>query len=347
MAKRFMIGDKSDRSAHIAMHRGSAPSRATVLSRPDRSGSNSAQLPTRAPFNLQATVRVLQRRPSNLIDVWQDDQYVRVLEDERGPILVEVENRGTIDVPDVRYCIRSGDPSAAIAATLRRVLGLDVVPAFLRFPVPIDGPLRSTVVALRGMRPPRFADLFESFLNVVPFQQLSLDAGVSIVGRLVRRFGRPVEHDGRQYHAAPEARVIAAARLDQLRACGLSRGKAQTLRNLARLIEAGDLSEQEISRMTSRQALGALMELPGIGPWSAALVLLRGFGRLDVFPPGDVGAARGLRPLLQLDPPTSIDRAVERFGDRRGYLYFCGLGASLLARGLIRSAEPAQGSRIY
>ena len=52
--------------------------------------------------------------------------------------------------------------------------------------------------------------------------------------------------------------------------------------------------------MPSRQAQHALMELPGIGPWSAALVLLRGFGRLDVFPPGDVGAARGLGPLLQL-----------------------------------------------
>lgn len=305
------------------------------------------QLPTRAPFHLQATVRVLQRRPSNLVDVWHDDHYVRVLEVEERLFLVEVENRGTIDVPDVRYRIHSGDVSAAATATLRRVLGLDVVPAFLRFPVPIEGPLLSTVRALRGMRPPRFANLFESFVNVVPFQQLSLDAGVSIVGRLVRRFGRPVEHGGRQYYASPVARDIADARLDQLRACGLSRGKAQTLRNLARMIEARELSEDELSRMTSRQALHALMELPGIGPWSAALVLLRGFGRLDVFPPGDVGAARGVGALLQIDRRTSIDRAVEHFGDRRGYLYFCGLGSSLLAKGLIHAAAPRQGRRSY
>jgi hypothetical protein len=75
--------------------------------------------------------------------------------------------------------------------------------------------------------------------------------------------------------------------------------------------------------------------------------LLRGFGRLDVFPPGDVGAARGLAPLLQLNQRMSIDRAVERFGDRRGYLYFCGLGASLLARGLIRPAVPEQRGGTY
>jgi 3-methyladenine DNA glycosylase/8-oxoguanine DNA glycosylase len=113
------------------------------------------------------------------------------------------------------------------------------------------------------------------------------------------------------------------------------------------MIEARELNEEGLSRMTSQEALYALMELPGIGPWSAALVLLRGLGRLDVFPPGDVGAARGVGPLLQLDPGMSIDRAVERFGDRRGYLYFCGLGSKLLAKGLIHAAAPKQGRRSY
>jgi DNA-3-methyladenine glycosylase II len=249
-----------------------------------------------------------------------------------------------VDVPDVCYSIRSGEPSEAVTAQLRKMLGLDVHPASLHFPAPIDGALRIAVRALRGLRPPRFANLFESFVNVIPFQQLSLDAGVAIMGRLIRKFGDRTEHAGRQYHGSPTAHAIATARIEQLRACGLSRGKAMTLHNLARRIEARELSEEEISRMTSQQALQTLMELPGIGPWSAALVLLRGFGRLDVFPPGDAGAARGLGALLQLDRLTSIDRAVERFGDLRGYLYFCGLGATLLNRGLIHSAAPVQGS---
>jgi len=290
-------------------------------------------------------VRVLQRRPSNLVDVWEHDRYVRLFEIDGHPIIVEVENGGSIDDPDVRCWIRSGKPSAALTAGLRQMLGLDVHPAFLGFPVPIHGELRSAVLALRGMRPPRFASLFESFVNVIPFQQLSLDAGVAIVGRLTRRFGPRAVHAGRQYLGSPAAPAVATARIDELRACGLSRGKADTLRNLARLLEAGELGEEQISRMNSRQALQILMELPGIGPWSAALVLLRGFGRLDVFPPGDVGAARGLGALLQLDRRTSFERAVARFGDRRGYLYFCGLGAALLNRGLIHPATPLQSGR--
>ena len=177
------------------------------------------------------------------------------------------------------------------------------------------------------MRPPRFAGLFEAFARVVPFQQLSLEAGVAIVARLVTKFGEYLEHDGRRFHAFPTAQAIAGARLAPLRACGLSARKAQTLRGLARAIETGSLTEEQISSMSTQEALGTLIELPGIGPWSAALVLLRGLGRIDVFPPGDVGAMRGLRALMHRSPHAPFDRLIERFGEHRGYLYFCALGA--------------------
>ena len=56
-----------------------------------------ARLETRAPFHLEATVRVLQRRPGNLVDVWSDDRYLRVFQTDDDLVLVEVANRGTID----------------------------------------------------------------------------------------------------------------------------------------------------------------------------------------------------------------------------------------------------------
>jgi DNA-3-methyladenine glycosylase II len=90
--------------------------------------------------------------------------------------------------------------------------------------------------------------------------------------------------------------------------------------------------------MRTHAALKALMQLPGIGPWSASVVLLRGFGRIDVFPPGDAGAVRALTRLLHLDTPEKLADVVERFGDYRGYLYFFGLGESLLRKDLIHSA---------
>ena len=300
-------------------------------------------LSTRAPFHLEATVRVLQRRPGNRVDIWERDRYLRVLRTADECVLVEVQDRGTIDAPDLHFAIRSGNRTAttvpSVTHKLRRALGLDVDSEPLQRLTESEPTLRSTALALRGMRPPRFVDLFEAFARVVPFQQVSMDAGVAITGRLVERFGEPIEYGGGRFHAFPTARRIANAHSMSLRACGLSARKAETLRHLAQTLESGELDEESVAGMPTSDALRRLTELPGIGPWSAALVLLRGFGRLDVFPPGDVGATRGLSALLQVKPGAPLRHAIERFGDLRGYLYFYSLGASLLKKGLIHAAQ--------
>ena len=305
-------------------------------------GVGDLRLAARAPFHLEATVRVLQRRPSNPVNLWEQGSYLRVLTMTRGPALVQVDNRGTIDDPDVRLCVRCDHADSAThieaAQTMRKMLGLDMDPVPLLNLGDVESTLSDVVLALRGMRPPRFANLFETFANVVPFQQLSLDAGVAIVARLVHRFGQSVECGARRFYGFPTAAVIGQARVRTLRACGLSARKAEVLRYLARLIASGELTEEKLSAMSTSSALSSLAELPGIGPWSAGLVLLRGLGRIDVFPPGDVGALRGLRRLLHRGPRARLDDVVERFGNHRGYLYFCVLGHNLQARGLIHAA---------
>lgn len=306
------------------------------------------RLDVRAPFHLEATVRVLQRRPLNRVDIWAEDRYVRAIATTDGPVFVEVENRGTIAVPDLRYAVRGGTPSAAtlrsLSGTLRRILGLDVDTQRFERLATRDPRLRPQVRALRGMRPPRFPALLETFVNVIAFQQLSLDAGVAIVARLVERFGERLDHDGGHLFVFPDTRVVAAAPLPALRGCGLSARKAATVRDIARAIDARKLDEAQIGGMSTAEAIRRLLELPGIGPWSAGLVLLRGFGRLDVFPPGDVGAARGVRTLIGLSPAAPLEPVVERFGDMRGCLYFYALGASLLRQGLIHRAPDHSGS---
>lgn len=303
-------------------------------------------LRTRAPFHLEATVRVLQRRPANRVDIWEDEAYRRALATPEGVLLVETRNLGSVDQPDVRFAVLNGEPSLAtrgfIAAALGRMLGLDVELAAVQPWAESVRGLRSTALALRGMRPPRFPTLFETFASVVPFQQLSLDAGVSIVGRMVERFGAQLEVGGRRWLAFPEPEVIAQADIESLRSLGLSRKKAETLQHLAARIVSRQLTEESVAALPTPEALAALTEEPGIGPWSAAVVLLRGFGRTEVFPPSDTGVARGLGALLALDPGPISAVVAERFGERRGYLYFYSLGAQLLGRGLIKPAPLAE-----
>ena len=135
--------------------------------------------------------------------------------------------------------------------------------------------------------------------------------------------------------------AIAEAPPDHLRATGLSRSKVAALQGLARMIADGSLSSEQIRALSTPDALAALKALPGIGPWSANLILLRGFRRLDVFPEGDVGAARNLTALVQPPTPFTPEAAsafAAQFGDQRGYLYFLALGNQLRAKGLLGPA---------
>jgi DNA-3-methyladenine glycosylase II len=181
-----------------------------------------------------------------------------------------------------------------------------------------DAPL---VDRLRGMKPPRFPSLWEAILEAIPFQQVSLAAGQSISNHLVRRFGAP----GPLF---PSPDAIAAASLEDLRSCGLSSAKARTLQTVARLVVDGQLCESSLERLPSDQLLATLDAVPGIGPWTAAVIALRGLGRLDVFPPGDVGARRTLAHLLGREAPlTAAEEAdlLARLGPSRGLVYFLGL----------------------
>lgn len=300
------------------------------------------RLPVRAPFHLEATVRVLQRRPANLIDRWDGQRYRRAIRTPGRTVLVEVQNVGTVDVPDVILTISGGKTSARerteAARVAREVLGLDLDTAGPQRRAEAEPALRETAHALRGMRPPRYPDLFETFANVIPFQQVSLEAGMSVVAHLIHRFDERLVVDGSRYHLFPGAETVASARIASLRACGMSVRKSEALRRIAKTIAAGNLTAEDLLALPSPAAIERLMQLSGIGPWSAALILLRGLRRLDVFPQADTGAEGSLAKLLRLRSRASLSRVVEKFDEYRGYLYFYGLASRLLAADLIHPA---------
>jgi DNA-3-methyladenine glycosylase II len=305
-----------------------------------------SRLPVAAPFNLEATVRLLQRRPANRVDRWEEGRYWRAFQTDEGPRLVTVVNVGTVDMPDVRLDIVgaavSDDTTRNVTAMVRWILGFDTEPVPTAWLAEMEPRFEGVAAALRGFRPPCFPTLFETCASVLPFQQFSIDAGTAIVGRFVERFGPALTIADRTWFAFPSPQTVADAPVAALRDVGLSRAKAVALQALARHALAGDLDSARYQSLPAGVALTELQTLPGIGPWSAGLILLRGLRRMDVFPAGDVGAARNLPSLLELTTrwsPAEASAFAVRFGDRRGYLYFFGLGAQLLASGVLTPAD--------
>ena len=95
--------------------------------------------------------------------------------------------------------------------------------------------------------------------------------------------------------------------------------------------------------------LARLQKLPGIGPWSARYALLRGLGRLEIFPAGDVGAAHTMGKLVGASAmtPREAQAFAEQWKDYAGLLYFHLLGSRFTeeAREIAWTAgAPAAGS---
>jgi len=301
------------------------------------------------PYHLEATVRVLQRRPSNRIDRWDAGRYLRVLSTGQGLRLIAVENRGAIEAPDL-HCLVFGGPVSSsteerIGAAVQRLVGptVDLAPFYAM--AERDPRIQAATAALRGLKPPRFATIFETLANVIPFQQVSIAAGVAVVTRLVERWGRRLDLGPSTYVAFPQPDQVAMAEVEDLQGMGLSRAKARTLHLLAVQVRSGELSEEQLEAIPSTEAMTALTALPGIGPWSAGLILLRGLRRMEVFPEGDVGSAKNLGRLLGLEGPTRVDAirpVVAGMGDQKGYLYFYALGWRLLNEGLITPVSPSR-----
>src|SRR5512133_1343547 len=91
-------------------------------------------LPVKAPFHLEATVRLLQRRPANAVNVFEEGRFARAFAAGRELAVAQVANAGTIDAPELRLAVAGrAAPAerARLERTLRRMLGLEVDPARL------------------------------------------------------------------------------------------------------------------------------------------------------------------------------------------------------------------------
>jgi DNA-3-methyladenine glycosylase II len=246
-----------------------------------------------------------------------------------GPALLRVRQRGPAELA-VALDAAPGEAERAFAVA-RRMLGADCdTSSFVRRAARIPW-LRALARRMRGVKPPRYPTLWEACVNAVVFQQVSLLAASAILRRVIESLGEPVEADGARLYAFPGVGPFLAAEETALRAAGLSAGKAATLRRVGEALTEGKLDEAMLEERPSPAASELLCSIKGIGPWTAAVILLRGLGRLDVFPANDSGAARGLAALGGDD--VDLGAALATLGDQRGMLYYHVLLARLEARG--------------
>lgn len=292
------------------------------------------EVPVVTPYRLDLTVCALRRLSTNVVDLLTPERvYVRALSGFRKPVIVRVAQKRRVAALSITIDGDARDDDAVLEA-VRQTLGTDrTLTSFYRAAerIPWLAPLARR---MRGVKPPRYPTLWEACSNAIVFQQLSVRAASTIMQRLIVTVGRPVETNDLPVpvYLFPTPKSVQREAGHRLRAMGLSANKIATLRRVAEAISTGMLDATALERCTSPDAAAILRQIRGIGPWTATLILLRGLGRLDVFPANDTSVARNIG-LLAGSAPFDVSHALDTLGSQRGMLYYHLLLGRLEARG--------------
>jgi DNA-3-methyladenine glycosylase II len=222
---------------------------------------------------------------------------------------------GTKDVAGV--CVRSradtvvgevfgdADPGA-VRAQVARILSLDVDGLGFAAVGERDPVIAGLQARYPGLRPVCFYSPYEAAAWALISHRIRIPQAAAIKARMAAQLGPSVAIHGETQHAFPSP-----TRLMQLEAFpGLFGRKVEYLRRLGEETAAGKLDAASLRALPVEQALDQLKTLPGVGDFSAQLILLRGAGEPDYLPTHEPRLARAVALAYGLDaPPPAEDLA--------------------------------------
>jgi DNA-3-methyladenine glycosylase II len=151
-----------------------------------------------------------------------------------------------------------------------------------------------------GRRIPPAADRFAILARAIAHQQLAGAAAAAIFGRFVALLDGEVTAE----------RVLATS-AEAMAGVGLSRAKVAAITDLAEKVSTGQVGLERIGRLPDDEVVAQLVEVRGIGRWTAEMFLITSLGRLDVWPVDDLGVRVGYGRAWGLPEPPKARQLIE------------------------------------
>ena len=281
------------------------------------------------PFRLDLTAWALRRRLNNIVDRWVEESWRRVLVIRGTPVETKVTQ--TFDKGNILLKINLAGLSLDsqiendIAETVEKCLGIKTdLSKFYQF-ASKDEKLNFLAERFCGLKPPRFPTVFEAFVNGIACQEISLNLGIILLNRLVSTYGKSIQWNNTVSYAFPNPEDLLKLKTEDFRKLGFSHQKGRAIIEIAQAIVAGQVDLEQIKMLNDDEALEPLFRLRGIGPWTADYILLRGLGRLNVFPADDVGGHRNLQRWLKPSRKLNYEetlKIVAQWKPYGGLIYF-------------------------
>jgi len=165
-------------------------------------------------------------------------------------------------------------------------------------------------------------DYFNSILEAIIGQQLSVKAADSIIRRFYAHFG-----------SNPQPADILASPHDFLRSLGLSNAKAKYVKDLSDKIIKNEISLSGLEKLNDEDVIAELVKVKGIGTWTAHMFLIFTLGRPDVLPTGDLGLKKSIMFNYKLKAMPSEEK-VAKISKKYGWAPFNSIASLYLWKSL-------------
>lgn len=242
----------------------------------------SCQLAYRAPYDWDAALAFLARRATPGVEAVSDGGYARTFDicGARGRVRVTRTARNALQV---ELDAANSRLLAEVATRVRAVFDLDADPSAVAVVLGADPLLAGPLGRHPGIRTPGAWDGFELAVRAILGQQVSVRAATTLAGRIAARWGTALSGTGMPGRLFPTASQLASASLED---AGVLPSRGRTIRLLAERVADGRIA---LGRPADVPAVvAALLEVPGIGDWTAQYVAMRALGHRDAFPSGDL-----------------------------------------------------------
>jgi AraC family transcriptional regulator of adaptative response / DNA-3-methyladenine glycosylase II len=250
------------------------------------------RLDYREPYDWARLIGFLRARAVPGVEIVEEGAYRRVV--HLGKHTGTIEVRPAADRPALLLTLAPAllPVVMPLVARVRRMFDLDARPDLIDAALGKDKTLAPLVAARPGLRLPGAIDPFEASVRAMLGQQVSVAAATTLAGRFAAAFGEQVG-DAPLSHRFPTPAEVAAAGAERIVKIGMPMARAIAIHTLASRLASGALRLDVAGDLDAFVA--QLVELPGIGPWTAHYLAMRALHAPDAFPAMDLGVQKALR----------------------------------------------------
>jgi DNA-3-methyladenine glycosylase II len=277
------------------------------------------QLATPKEFDFKLNLEFLKRSPREVLHVVHDDHVLKALKLNDEKILVRVKSSNQKLIIE----FLNTEPTPKTKELTKQFvkewfdLETDLNPFYqLASKDKLLAPLTKKFYGYRIIGQP---DLFESVIWAVIGQQINLQFAYTLKQRFVEKFGERLVVNDQSYYLFPEPKLVSQLNDDVLLALQFSRQKSQYARTIAEAFALGEISKEKLKGVPLEQAKEILMNIKGIGNWTANYALMKTFRYPDAFPLEDAGVHNAIKNLKKMDRKPTLDEVRKQFKKYKGW----------------------------